>query len=212
MNETLERAIRKKLYKPTGELTQADLEKVTELDLRNNQLTEVPKGLENLTQLTELNLSDNKLTDITALKDLTQLKSLDLSDNTKVGSDLADMTPLKNLTKLTSLDLGNNAIEDVAPLNNLTQLQSLDLRDNCFPDITPLKDLINLKFLWVDQITDHECSMLENLVCLESLVILNQETGINLSPLLNHPRLKELNLDTPVSKLEGDGYGGFRAY
>ena len=57
-NPTVEKAIRKSLKKPTGELTKADLEKVTALNFRFNQLTDV-KGLENLTQLKELFLDDN---------------------------------------------------------------------------------------------------------------------------------------------------------
>jgi len=51
----VEKAIRKELKKPTGELTKADLEKVTELNLRYKQLTSVT-GLGKLTQLTELSL------------------------------------------------------------------------------------------------------------------------------------------------------------
>jgi len=46
----IEAAIRKAAKKPTGELTKADLEKVTELSLDDNQLTEV-KGLEKLTRV-----------------------------------------------------------------------------------------------------------------------------------------------------------------
>jgi len=45
VNHVVEAAIRKELKKPTGELTKADLEKVTALSLYNNQLTDV-KGLE----------------------------------------------------------------------------------------------------------------------------------------------------------------------
>ena len=54
----LEEAIRKELFKQEGELTQADLEKVTILVLDGNQLTDV-KGLEKLTQLQGLALSGN---------------------------------------------------------------------------------------------------------------------------------------------------------
>ena len=72
----VEKAIRKSLKKPTGELTKADLEKVTRLSLKNIQLTEVPKGLEKLTQLTSLHLWKNQITDLTPLKDLTQLTTL----------------------------------------------------------------------------------------------------------------------------------------
>ncbi len=57
-NPAVEAAIRIAANKPTGELTKADLEKVTRLSLGNNQLTDV-KGLENLTQLEKLYLDDN---------------------------------------------------------------------------------------------------------------------------------------------------------
>jgi len=59
----VEKAIRGSLEKPTGELTQADLEKVTRLDLYGNQLTEI-KGLEKLTQLKALYLNNNQLTEV----------------------------------------------------------------------------------------------------------------------------------------------------
>ena len=45
----IEAAIRKAAKKPTGELTKADLEKVTRLDLFDIQLTDL-KGLETLTE------------------------------------------------------------------------------------------------------------------------------------------------------------------
>ena len=56
--KVIEAAIRKAAKKPTGELTKADLEKVTYLDFSDNQLTDV-KGLEKLTKLKWLNLRDN---------------------------------------------------------------------------------------------------------------------------------------------------------
>ena len=80
-NPIVEKAIREELKKPTGELTKADLEKVTKLDLSFQQLTDVPKGLEKLTQLTKLYLNSNKLTDVTGLEKLTQLKVLILKAN-----------------------------------------------------------------------------------------------------------------------------------
>jgi|TARA_B110000438_G_scaffold289620_1_gene324389 Leucine-rich repeat (LRR) protein len=56
--KVIEATIRRLAKKPTGELTKADLEKVTTLSLYDNQLTDV-KGLEKLTQLTILMLDDN---------------------------------------------------------------------------------------------------------------------------------------------------------
>jgi len=78
-NVKIEAKIREHLKKPTGELTKTDLEKVTELSLDDNQLTDV-KGLEKLTQLEMLSLNHNKLTDVKGLEKLTQLKWLSLED------------------------------------------------------------------------------------------------------------------------------------
>ena len=64
-----------------AKLTKADYEKVTRLEFTYNQLTELPKGLENLTQLEVLWLGFNKLTDVRGLEKLTQLKELSLLNN-----------------------------------------------------------------------------------------------------------------------------------
>ena len=79
----IEAAIRKAAKKPTGELTQADLEKVTKLNLGGNKLTDV-KGLEKLTQLKELALSGNQLTSVKGLEKLTQSTHLYLWYNRKL--------------------------------------------------------------------------------------------------------------------------------
>ena len=126
--KVIEAAIRTELKKPTGELTQADLEKVTELELDRKQLTSV-KGLEKLTQLESLHLPHNKLTDVKGLENLTQLKELPLDDN-----QLTDVKGLENLTQLEGLWLPRNQLTDVKGLEKLTRLTELDLIDN--PDLT----------------------------------------------------------------------------
>ena len=100
--KVIEAAIRKAAKKPTGELTKADLEKVTTLNLFYNKLTSV-KGLEKLTQLTHLNLDGNRLTSVKELKKLTQLEWLELYSN-----QLTSVKSLEKLTKLTVLYLVNN--------------------------------------------------------------------------------------------------------
>ena len=102
----VEKAIREKLKKPTGELTKADLEKVTYLDFSDNQLTDV-KGLEKLTKLKQLYLHDNQLTEVPkGLEKLKQLTFLRLE-----GNKLSDVKTLAKLTQLKMLWLtGNQAI------------------------------------------------------------------------------------------------------
>ena len=105
-NPLAEAAIRKAAEKTTGELTKADLGKLTHLSLHNNQLTDV-KGLEKLTQLTVLNLFNNQLTDVKGLEKLTQLKGLILCNNqlTEVPKGLEKLTKLKFLNLSDNPDL-----------------------------------------------------------------------------------------------------------
>ena len=78
--KVIEVTIRKAVNKPTGELTKADLEKVTKLNFGGKNLTDV-KGLEKLTHLKRLFLSGNRLTDVKGLEKLNQLTKLGLSEN-----------------------------------------------------------------------------------------------------------------------------------
>ncbi len=112
--KVIEAAIRKELKKPKGELTEADLEKVTELELKQNQLTDVPKGLEKLTKLRSLYLSDNQLTNVKGLENLTQLKQLFLHYN-----KLTDVKGLEKLTQLENLILRNNPALTKAQIDRL---------------------------------------------------------------------------------------------
>ena len=84
--KVIEAGIRKAAKKPTGELTKADYEKVTRLNLGNNRVTDVKltdvKGLEKLTKLVAVNLQDNP--------DLTKSQISELQKalpNCKIGSD-----------------------------------------------------------------------------------------------------------------------------
>jgi len=85
----VEEAIRKAAKKPTGELTETDLEKVRRLDLSFKKLTDVT-GLENLTQLTFLNLSANRLTELPSLEKLNRLKTLRLWNNPAIPKTQID--------------------------------------------------------------------------------------------------------------------------
>jgi hypothetical protein len=59
----VENSIRQQLKKPKGELTQADLEKVTELDLFDTKITDAGlKEVAKLQQLTSLDLEETQVT------------------------------------------------------------------------------------------------------------------------------------------------------
>ena len=161
------------LNKPTGELTMADLGKVTvlylqacqltdvkglenltqleELNLNGNHITELPKGLEKLTQLKELLLQNNRLTSVKGLENLRQLKELNLSNN-----QLTDVKGLEKNTQLTELILSGNQLTDVKGLEKLTQLEILELENN--PDLTKAQiDELKKALPKCDILSDHDC-------------------------------------------------------
>ena len=139
----VEKAIRRSLYWRTGELTKVDLEKVTKLHLPGrNELTEVPKDLEKLTQLTHLELYSNQLTDVKGLEKLTQLETLSLSSN-----QLTDVTDLEKLTQLKRLSLERLQLTSVKGLEKLTKLTHLALAYNKLTDVKGLENLTQLKAL-----------------------------------------------------------------
>jgi Leucine-rich repeat (LRR) protein len=82
LDPLIERKVRlRRTGTSTGELTKADLEKMTELRLISKLLTEVPRGLENLTKLKRLYLQYNQLTSVRGLEKLNQLQELHLTNN-----------------------------------------------------------------------------------------------------------------------------------
>jgi Leucine-rich repeat (LRR) protein len=166
----VEKAIRKMIGKPTGKLTRADLEKVTELSLPNNILTDVPKDLEKLTQLQKLDLSANQLTNVKGLENLTKLQVLVLHSN-----KLTDLKGLEKLAQLTRLILNNNKLTDLKSLQNLSQLEGLGLGQNQLTDVKGLERLTQLKelYLGINELTD--VKDLEKLTKLEKLYLNNNQ-------------------------------------
>ena len=125
----IEKAIRGQLKKTTGELTKADLEQITELDLSDSQLTDI-SPLVWLTGMTKLSLKNNKLTDgqLKHLAGLTKLQRLILGQN-----QFTDISPLANLTQLVALRIQSNQITNLRVLRGLTQLKRISLDNN--PDL-----------------------------------------------------------------------------
>ena len=76
----IEEGIRSELGKPTGELTKADLEKVRELYMPNDEITNL-EALSGMTNLEQLSLWNNQITNLTPLAGLKGLKRLIIYDN-----------------------------------------------------------------------------------------------------------------------------------
>ena len=99
----VEKAIRKSLKKPEGELTEADLGNVIELILADTQITdEGLKEMAKLQRLETLQLSYTRITDagIKELAKSQQLGTLFLTDTQITDAGLKDVTKLHKLKML----------------------------------------------------------------------------------------------------------------
>ena len=142
--------IRVELPKPEGELTNADLAKLTRLIFGYTEITREGLNLKDvakLQNLTKLGLGGQKITGA-GLRELTKLQNLEQLglDSTKITD--ANLKQVAKFQKLTWLNLSYTKITDVG-LKELAKLQKLvflDLQNTKITD-AGLKDLVKLKRL-----------------------------------------------------------------
>ena len=162
----LEAMIRSAMGKPEGEITFAEAQGVTRMDLTDSlqrQLSEFTPitnldGLEAFTNLESLDLSQNAVTDISPLAGLTKLTALSLA-----GNPVMDVEPLAKLTNLKLLILSNCQAQDYSALSHLINLQVLWLDNSTISDVSPLVSLTNLQTLYLDKSSVEDFSSLENI-------------------------------------------------
>lgn len=145
-----------------------DLDKVTSLTMKDNQLT-TTSGLEKAIYLSYLDLQNNKIKNLEGLKGLVNLNCVNLMNNkVKSVSDLAglknlnililsnnqikDISSLEQLTAVTEIRLDHNKdLKDISVVKNFKDLQIIDLSGTSVKDISAL---YKLKNLWVVNLTD----------------------------------------------------------
>jgi internalin A len=156
----LEAKVRAALDKPEGDITVADAESVTQLDLHNEWQPQMPEeilvrdigALAQFRNLTSLDLSFNAVTDVTALAELTKLEFLSLG-----GNNLSDVSPLAGLTGLLGLQLwGSRGIDDISALAGMERLTTLAVGGCQISDISVVANMRQLEVLDIvgNQVTD----------------------------------------------------------
>ena len=162
----LEAMIRGTMGKTEGDITLAEAQAVTRMNLSNElQRTiseETPikdlSGLENFTSLETLDLSNHAVTNISPLAGLTKLTALSLA-----GNPVVDVSPLAGLTDLQLLVLSGSQAQDYSALSNLVNLQVLMLDNSTITDLTPLLALTNLRQLYLAKTSVEDLSSLETI-------------------------------------------------
>ena len=206
-DDVLEALVREAMKRPTGNITVADAEAVTDLDMQQQGVDPDQPYIHNLNalkyfkNLTYLGLGYAVLNaddpaepiDIRPLAGLTKLESLQLG-----GLVIDDLSIVANMPNLMSLTVfGGKRLTDVSPLAGRTKLQALTLRGNLISDITPLSGLTNLIYLDLQDNRITDVSALAGLTGLQRLFLANNPVLDN-SPLAQiRANLEEWDFDVP---------------
>lgn len=130
-HEFIESEIRRAIRKPSGKLTQADLESVRKLNMpfTGSHLVRDITPLAKLKNLEELTLIYQHVSDLQPLAGLNHLRKVIIFENL-----ITDLTPLAGLNNLNHLDIHSNPIQNLGSLRGLSNLQSLHVSNS--PSLT----------------------------------------------------------------------------
>ena len=182
-DDVLESLVREAMNRPTGDITVADAEATTELEMQQQGVDlnqpyihnlDALKYFKNLTYLglgfAVQNADDPTAPiDIRPLAGMTKLESLQLGG--LVIDDLSIVTNMPNLKFLTVF--GGKRLTDISPLAGETNLEALTLRGNLISDITPLAGLTKLRYLDLQDNAISDLTPLTGLTALNRLFLMN---------------------------------------
>jgi internalin A len=166
-NSEVEAHLRMKAQKPEGDLTTADLGKITSVNFSRlsldtldtcifhhmKSLKEVFLGpgkvwdlspLAGLSQLETVRVAGNPVEELAPLAGLKKMDRLDISD-----TKIKDLSPVAGWTLLTEVTLDGSAVEDISALSGAKGLQVLSIKRTKIKDLSPLKDSKKLEQLFI---------------------------------------------------------------
>ena len=208
-DDVLESLVREAMKRPTGDITVADAEAVSELEMQQQGVDpnqpyihnlDALKYFKNLTYLglgyAVLNADDPAAPiDISPLAGMTKMESLQLGG--LVIDDLSIVANMPNLKYFTVF--GGKRLTGISPLAGETNLEVLTLRGNLISDLTPLAGLTNLTYLDVQDNQVSDVTPLTGLTKLERL-FLEKNPITDYSPLAQiRANLEEWDFDVPTN-------------
>ena len=192
----LRAAIAEELGKsPNAPITVEEMERLRQLDARDNRDIQDLTGLQFATNLHELILGHwggkgNQVSDLSPIAGLTGLRLLFLHNN-----PISDISPLRGLKNLDYLVLNGTLVSDLSLVRSLTNLTQLVLDDTLVTDLSPVAELINLEWIAFSdgegKISD--ISPLSGLINLKSINTWGNPIS-DLSPLAGLTKLEQVNI------------------
>lgn len=186
-DDKLESAVRSNIGKPTGQLTDTDLARITTLTARNRKIMNL-SGLQYATNMTLLDLDNNSISSLYPLANLPKLQTLRLDSNL-----VSDLRPLKTIPNLAYIQMNRNRISDLTPLASMPKISELRLETNRLSSLTPLANLPRIRVLYITCNRLKSVAALRNLKTLDQLDI-SQNLIKDVSPLAGLTNLHDLNM------------------
>lgn len=162
----LEAEIRRKLEKPEGPISKAELAKVKSVNLAKGEPLDYldPCIFPHLTGVRDLFLGPGKLNDISVLAKLTRLESLRATAN-----QVSDISALGNLKQLDRLDLANTLVSDISVVAGLKNLTELQLDGSKVTDLSALANHPKLERLTINRTAVKDIRPLKTVTTLKSV-------------------------------------------
>ncbi len=163
-----------------------------------------PISVEEMERLRQLDVRDNRdIQDLTGLQFATNLHELILGHWGGKGNQVSDLSPIAGLTGLRLLFLHNNPISDISPLRGLKNLDYLVLNGTLVSDLSLVRGLTNLTQLVLDDTLVTDLSPVAELINLEWIAFSDGEGKISdISPLSGLINLKRIGTwGNPISDL-----------
>jgi tRNA A-37 threonylcarbamoyl transferase component Bud32 len=158
-----------------------------ELPSQNGGMTSLA-DVARLKNLTILHIAAQNITDLTPLMELTALRNVDLRHN-----PVSDLTPLGFLPYLSEVCLFGTRAQDLSALDDCPLLWRIDAGGSFVTSLSSLRSILDLKSLDLYKAPLHTLQDAGELSSLEQLSLSEVADG-DLSPLLSHSTLKELEL------------------
>lgn len=219
----IEQAVRIMLDKPSGEITQQELECITGIYIHGNSVFTRQadffqsvdqwyaqgmihggisdlSDLEMMPNLREVYIGAQQITDISPLENLEKLECVEFRCN-----EIEDLSPLENKKYLTHIGVSYNRITNIDPLTTCMALNSVDLRSAGNFDGRPVTDLGELWLLDIAECTTDAKSYLDG----KRIVVLKLGAPgqSDLECIRNVHYIEELHIDYSdirnISALEG---------
>lgn len=143
-----EKAIRKALDQPEGEIYRWQLQQIRALYFCGSMYLDSAKDIvfysDGTLRVNGAKVGSGQIKDLSLLKNTVNLETLAL-----ISQPVTDLSPLSGLTLLKELYLSGSEITGVAALKDLPSLETLHLEYTNVKDLTPLSALPNLKTVTV---------------------------------------------------------------